>query len=92
MTADEARIRAAALFIERYGVDFIRDNLNKRLFTTVMDLGESFLVNFELFKNTIVFTIEDEIDNKEDVFPDIVLSVNVNKTDGTIGTLQYDVP
>ncbi len=84
LTVNEAKIKAAKLLIEKYGMDFVRDNINKRLFTSVIDLEESFQVNFELFENSITFKHQDEIDNKEDIFPEIIMSVNVDKTLGTV--------
>ena len=84
LTVNEAKIKAAKLLIEKYGMDFVRDNVNKRLFTSVIDLEESFQVNFELFENSITFKHQDVIDNKEDIFPEILMSVNVDKTLGTV--------
>lgn len=82
LTVREAKIIAGRLLVEKYGISFVRDNIDKRLFTTCMDQDESFRINFELFKHDIgdVDVIKQgRLINNEGEFPDIILAVEVNK-------------
>ncbi len=82
MTANEARIKAAELLIKKYGFDFVAENVNKKLFSSVADLEDCYQVNFEMFKDILDLEPKEAIVNKEDFFPEILLSIKVNKLNG----------
>ena len=78
ITVTDAKIIAGKILAQSKGEDFVRTNIGKRLFTTCMDEEDSFIINFELFDKSI----ENDSDNEETVFPDIILSVDVDKENG----------
>ena len=85
LTIREAKVIAGKILVEKYGIDFVRNNIDKRLFTGSMDQGESYRIDFELFKENIdkVQVIRDgRLINEESSSPEIILAVEVNKQDG----------
>lgn len=41
------------MLVEQYGIDFVLENIEKTLFTGSVDQGDSYRIDFELFKENI---------------------------------------
>ena len=85
VSALEARAIAGRKLVDIYGFSFVRDNVDKRLFTGVIDKENVYVVSFELFNDNISATDivdNDTISNHERSFPKILLLVQVNKNTG----------
>lgn len=85
LTVLDAKVIAGKELVDRFGLDFVRDNIGRKLFTGVVDREDSYQVDFEMFKDDVFgkeISFDESIVNNESVFPDIVLSVLINKQSG----------
>ena len=85
LTSLEAKVIAGEKLVEKYGLAFVRENIDQKLFTGVIDQEDSYQVDFELVANSILEckpSSEFGIQNDEETLPECILTVLVNKNSG----------